>query len=163
MRPPPDTLRRVRASGLRHLGVLGLLSGLASCAQVDAPNAVSALPEDYQTAFVEARSCRVSIDHDLKYVTVKVRPELLATYNQGPYPFPQGAVVVKEQYLDATCSQLASYTVMRKESAGYDAANGDWQWFSLDDRKQIAQSGKLARCIACHSECGKDRDHVCSE
>jgi hypothetical protein len=139
------------------------LAAFAGCAQVDSPNAAVVLPADYKMSFVTVRSCRASIDHDLANVVVRVRADLVDRYNGGPYPFPPGALVVKEQYSDSGCQSLSGYTAMRKEGSGYFAAGGDWQYFSLDAYGAVVTSGKTARCAACHAVCGAARDRMCTE
>jgi hypothetical protein len=139
------------------------LAALGGCAQVDSPNAQVVLPATYRMDFAQVRSCRSSIDHDLANVVVRVRPDLIGTYNDGPYPFPQGALVVKEQYSDMACQSLSGYTVMRKEASGYFPAGGDWQYFKLDAYGTVVSSGKDARCAACHAMCGPTRDRTCTE
>src|SRR5207249_297665 len=100
---------------------------------------------------------------DLANVVVRVRPELVSIYDNGPYPFPEGALVVKEQYRDQQCQDLTGYTAVHKEKAGYFAAGGDWQWFTLDSYGAVVQKGPVARCAACHSMCGAKRDRMCTE
>jgi hypothetical protein len=117
------------------------------------------------------RGCRRSIDHDLAYIVVKTSPELADVYRAGPYPFPPGSLVVKEEFVDAACTGLQGWTLMRKEAAGYDAAAGDWRWQRLDSQRKVVAPGKqgqqdvkIRRCVACHSsvECRK-RDFTCAE
>jgi hypothetical protein len=135
---------------------------LASCAKIDSPDAEVVLPSDYRTSFVQVRGCRSSIDHDLMNVVVRVRNDQAALYDDGPYPMPEHALVVKEQYRDNQCHDLAGYTVMRKEGGGYFPAGGDWQYFSLDAFGSILMQGQVARCAGCHAMCTK-RDRLCTE
>ena len=147
----------------RCLTLAVAVSALGACAKIDSPNDEQVLPNDYRTAFVQVRGCRTSIDHDLANVVVRVRPELTTVYESGPYPFPQGALVVKEQYSDSQCQSLTGYTVVRKEAAGYFPAGHDWQWFTLDNYGTVMQKGKIARCAACHAMCGAKRDGMCAD
>jgi hypothetical protein len=133
---------------------------VASCAEVDDPHQGRVLPADYKSDFVEVRPCQSSIDHDLAYVVVRVRPELAEAYAGGPYPLPPGSLVVKEHYADARCTQTSGWSVMRKEGAGYDSAAGDWQWFRLDRNRRILEEGKVRRCSSCHAACG-EHDLLC--
>ncbi len=137
---------------------------LVGCAEVDSPDPERVLPEKYRETFVEVLGCRPSIEHDLAHVIVRMSPELAPAYRGGPFPFPRGALVIKEQYgvSDARCSQLSGWTIMRKEAAGYHPAGGDWRWFKIDQRERILEDGKIARCVKCHTGC-KARDYVCGE
>ena len=148
---------------MRAWPVFVLVAAFAACAEVDSPVPAVVLPSDYRTTFVQVRGCRDSIDHGLTKVVVRVRPELVATYEGGPYPFPQGALLVKEQYGDSACQDLTSYTVMRKEAGGYFPAGGDWQYFNLDPYGTVQKDGKQATCASCHSVCGAKRDRACTE
>jgi hypothetical protein len=146
----------------------------------------SLLPADYAATFVEVRGCRPSIDHDLAHIVVKTSAALADVYRAGPYPFPVGALIVKEQFEDAACTRIGGWTLMRKEAPGYDPAFGDWHWQRLDGAGRVmagvtaGQGGKqdgpqdgrgsdtgkrtLARCASCHAaaEC-RDRDFTCTQ
>jgi hypothetical protein len=143
--------------------LLALVVVLFACAEVDNPSPQMVLPEDYRTAFAQVRTCRNSVEHGLVNVVVRVRGEQKDLYEAGPYPFPQGSLVVKEEYRDAGCSDLAGYTVMRKEAAGYFSAGGDWQWFSLDSGGTVLKDGKSATCSHCHAQCKPARDFLCAQ
>jgi hypothetical protein len=134
---------------------------LAACAQVDSPNPEMVLPVDYRTTFVPVRACRSSSDH-MPAIVVFTSPEVAGIYDAGPYPFPRGALVVVEQYRDPGCMDLGGYAVMKKREEGYDPANGDWQWYRMDERQQIKEAGKIVRCATCHANCGRTRDRVCA-
>jgi hypothetical protein len=134
---------------------------LAACAQVDSPNPEMVLPVDYRTTYLPVRACRSSLDH-MVAIVVFTSPEVAGIYDSGPYPFPQGALVVVEQYRDTGCMDLREYAVMKKREEGYDPANGDWQWYRLDQRQHVIETGKIARCATCHNDCGNTRDRVCA-
>jgi hypothetical protein len=138
---------------------------LCTCAEVDSPNPKMALPADYRTAYVQVRQCQNSIEHNLMDVVVRVRSDQVALYETGPYPFPQGSVVVKEEYrAQGGCTDLVGYTVMRKESAGYFPEGGDWQWFSLDSYGTVLKDGRQPACSHCHAlPMCRGRDFVCSQ
>jgi hypothetical protein len=143
--------------------VIALVAVLPACAQVDNPNPQMVLPTDYRTAFVQVRPCRNSIEHGLVNVVVRVRGELSAVYESGPYPFAQGSLVVKEEYRDSSCTDLTGYTVMRKEASGYFPAGGDWQWFTLDSLGTVLKDGKPVTCSHCHAMCTPSRDFMCAQ
>jgi hypothetical protein len=134
---------------------------IGGCAQVDSVNAEMVLPVDYRTTFAQVRNCRSSSDH-MPAILVRMPPELVDVYNGGPYPFPAGALVVLEVYRDPGCMDLQEYAVMKKHQPGYDSAGADWQWYRLDERRLIVETGKIARCVSCHQDCGRTRDRVCA-
>lgn len=72
--------------------------------------------------------------------------------------FPEGAVIVKEK-LGKDWKDVAAIGGMVKRSKGYDAKNGDWEYFYYTPGGEFT-SGKLANCIGCHS--GGKRDYVFS-
>lgn len=144
------------------LALLTML-GVSACAEVDSPLSDNVLPANYKMTFAQVRDCRASIDHGLVSVIVRVRPEQAAAYESGPYPLPEGTLVVKEQYRDSQCQELTGYTVMRKEKSGYFPAGGDWQWFTIDTYGTVMQKGKVSSCANCHTMCGAKRDRLCTE
>ena len=70
---------------------------------------------------------------------------------------PVGATIIKEK-LDAK-GVAVEVGGMIKRAPGYDAANGDWEFFFSSKSGEFA-TGKLANCIDCHT--GAKRDHVFS-
>jgi hypothetical protein len=132
------------------------------CAQVDSPNESRVLPVAYRTSFVPVRGCRPSLDH-MVAIVIRTAPDVAHIYDQGPFPFPTGALVVKEQYGDMQCTNLQEYAVMKKEEGGFDPAGGDWQWYRLDSRQHVVESGKIPRCARCHAQCGLERDRACAD
>jgi hypothetical protein len=124
----------------------------------------SLLPAAIQARLVEVRPCRSSVEHPFSHVRVLVEPESRERYDQGPFPFPVGALVVKEEFSDRDCQVPLGTTLMRKEPAGYYPAFGDWRWQRLDATGQVMEDGKLATCASCHATPAcRARDLVCSE
>jgi hypothetical protein len=70
---------------------------------------------------------------------------------------PVGATIIKEK-LDEK-KAVVEVGGMIKRAPGYDAANGDWEFFFSSKSGEFA-TGKLANCIDCHV--GGKRDHVFS-
>jgi hypothetical protein len=137
---------------------------LAACAEVDSPSPEMVLPSDYRTAFVQVQNCGNSVDHNFMDVVVRVRSGDVDRYRSGPYPFPKGSLVVKEEYRGQGCTDLSGYTVMRKEDSGYFPAGGDWQWFTLDSGGTVLKNGKVPACSNCHAtstSCGPAHDLTC--
>lgn len=138
---------------------------LSACAEVDDPNPKMVLPGDYRTAFVPVLRCDQGAEHGPINIVVRVRSELAAQYDNGPYPFPEGTLIVKEEYRDQECADLMGYTAMRKEQSGYFPESGDWQWFSLDPYGVVLKDGKQPTCTKCHADCNAKtrRDFTCIE
>jgi hypothetical protein len=64
----------------------------------------------------------------------------------GPFVAPVGAVAVKAQNNGAD-----AITVMTKQAAGFDPANGDWLYDQRDAAGDLQSSGALPSCIGCHT------------
>lgn len=137
---------------------------LVSCAIVlattmacgdDTPMSTPVFPSDYATTYTEVRDCRQSGDHDLNVVRVLADPAALAAYSDRTEPFPEGAVVLKEEYEfgDVDCTgPITQWTVMEKLAVGADPANLDWFWQRVDGDGTVLDEN-LPRCAACHQAC----------
>lgn len=142
---------------------VSLLVTLWGCDQSDFSSEV-VLPSNYRETFVQVRTCRSSIDHDLAYVTIWTSPAAAASYDFGPYPFPTGSLIVKEQYVDPTCSKLSGFSLMQKGGPRSDPKHGDWRWLRMDSKLRVVEDGKIARCALCHAQAScRQRDYVCAE
>lgn len=65
--------------------------------------------------------------------------------------FPDGTILVKEQYGDAEGKVLNGHTVMLKID-GYDPAHGDWYWVAYNGKGETTQfAGKASYCFNCHA------------
>ena len=66
--------------------------------------------------------------------------------------FPEGSVIVKELYENATT--LSRYAVLYKKSASKDADANGWVWGYVDADGTVAEaaSKKGSSCISCHSQ-----------
>ena len=74
------------------------------------------------------------------------------------FPFPVGSVVVKEKI--GALQSVIGVGGMIKREAGYDPANGDWEYFYSDTKDQFV-TGKLRNCSECHAR-AKQTDYVFS-
>ena len=86
-------------------------------------------------------------------------------YLNDENPLPLGSVLLKEEYEGVDCADDASlvqWRVMRKESAGFDSDDGDWQWQRVLAGREVVE-GTKASCIGCHrvTEC-LQRDYQCT-
>lgn len=65
--------------------------------------------------------------------------------------FPDGSILVKEQYADAAGTTLNGHTVMWKR-AGFDPAHGDWYWVAFTGTGETTvHNGMAAYCYDCHA------------
>jgi hypothetical protein len=140
--------------------VLVAALSLAACAQVDSPIPEQVLPNDYRTAFVTASDCFSSVEHNFKHVMVRVRMEQKPLYQQAASSFPQGSLVVKEEFDDDDCKSRAGYTVMRKGQTSSPPLVTDWQWYRLDGDGTVTTKNDKT-CLDCHAVCGPTRDFTC--
>jgi hypothetical protein len=88
-------------------------------------------------------------------ILVRVSPSGATSFREGAN-LPEGAVVVKEKHLVNNLSGTSSfnaYAFMIKREAGYDTANGDWEYafVSLNPKRKVTR-GKLAECSKCHAK-----------
>jgi hypothetical protein len=128
---------------------------LAACADDPAP--APAFPADYAATFTEVRGCRPSADHDLHKIRVLADPAALDAYTTRAAPFPEGALVLKEEYdfTDDTCAgPVVEHTVMRRLAG---AENGGWAWQRVAPDRTVTSVDE-ARCIGCHAQCGRPPD-----
>jgi hypothetical protein len=117
------------------------------------PGPAVAFPADYAATYTPARECRKSGDHELDFVRVLTDPAATTPYADRSTPFPDGAVVLKEQYdvSDTDCAgPVVAWTVMVKHVAATDRLGWDWQRVGAD-RRVLETNG--SRCIGCHSGC----------
>ena len=65
--------------------------------------------------------------------------------------FPEGTILVKEQYEDAEGKVLSGHTVMLKID-GYDSAHGDWYWVAYNAKGEATvHNGMAPYCSDCHT------------
>ncbi len=117
---------------------------------------VALFPADYASTYVEVRDCRRSGDHQLNFVRVLADPAAAGPYLDRQDPFPEGAVVLKEERdpADESCAEaITRWTVMVKLAEGTSTETLDWRWQDLDaDRNVVGEDVPL--CYGCHSSCG---------
>jgi hypothetical protein len=147
-------------------GLLLVTAVISACAEIDSPSPKMVLPPDYRTAFAPVLHCGTANEHLLgNKAVVRMHADLAGRFENGPYPYPEGTLIVKEEYpvYDDLCANLTGYTVMRKEASGYSPTGGDWQWFSLDSLGTVLKEGKQPTCVSCHDKCNREdqRDFTC--
>lgn len=137
---------------MRHL--IAVVAVVASACGED--TASLPYPADYASTFTEVRDCRASADHDLHHIRVLASPSAVAPYQMRAAPFPEDAVVLKEEFdfADDTCSGPAiRRTVMTKLPTGSSPETLDWSWVDVGAGKRIVSEDD-SRCIGCHTDCG---------
>jgi Cytochrome P460 len=132
-----------------------LLIAPAACGGEDGGQETTLFPDDYAATFEEVRDCRRSADHDLSYVRVLADPAAREPYQGREQAFPEGAVVLKEEFdfADDSCSgDIVRWTVMSKLADGAAPDNLDWRWQTVDTERSVVDEDAV-RCAGCHMEC----------
>jgi hypothetical protein len=135
------------------VALAAVLAAACSDSGSSTPTLVAAFPADYAASYVEVRGCRKSADHELDFVRVLADPVALGPYTDRASTFPDGAVVLKEQYdaSDDTCTgSVAEWTVMLKDQAAEERLGWSWQRVAADRRVVEANT---SRCFSCHAGC----------
>jgi Cytochrome P460 len=113
-------------------------------------------PADYGDTYVELRGCRHSLEHSLVQIRVMVEPQAVAPYDNHVDPFPEGSIIVKEEYNDsdeACADPIENFTLMQKLAVGSSPDTLDWRWQKVTAARQVTDSDGRG-CINCHSDCG---------
>ena len=131
-----------------------------ACPADDAPKIEPDFPADYQDTYVEVRDCRGSGDHELNNIRILASPTALDAYLGRDQPFPEGAVVLKEEYEfgDLDCSgPIKQWTVMRRLPDDSAPDLLDWTWQQVDLEREVVDLD-APRCVGCHQACGVPPD-----
>jgi hypothetical protein len=91
--------------------------------------------------------------HNNKFVRVYVNDLAApAMLEQKTPKFPVGSVIIKEKLASKEARSPELSTVMVKHPAGYNPAQGDWEYMVLNgSATKVESSGKLESCISCHA------------
>lgn len=109
------------------------------------------------------RTLGISDPHIKKYVHVYVSPGGEAPMRTWAGTFPEGTIVLKEKFSDASGTNTELFTGMIKREAGYNPECGNWEFFTLPgDASKISMRGKIQDCMECHEEF-KSSDFVTKE
>jgi len=115
---------------------------------------------EYLATYTEVRNCRQSGDHDLNMVRMLADPASLGPYQDRLEPFPEGAVVLKEEFefgdLDCT-GPIKQWTAMRRLASGSNPSMLDWSWQRVDSARAVVELD-APRCAGCHRGCGVPPD-----
>jgi hypothetical protein len=107
---------------------------------------------------VVEREKQLTGPHYRTSVHLYASPAALPTIKSRAAPFPVGAVIVKEKL--ASDGMVSGVGGMIKRHPGYDAANGDWEYFYYGGPGEFS-IGRIESCVACH-RAAKSTDHVYS-
>jgi hypothetical protein len=112
-----------------------------------------AFPEDFGEHYLEMRDCRLSHEHELRYIRVMASETAQAPYARlsSDTPYPVGATLLKLEYDDELCSVLLEYTVLTKLAAGENPVGGDWLWQRVSPERDVAEQGAPWTCVNCHT------------
>lgn len=135
-----------------------LCSSLVGCAVSSDPGAVDPIrfPVDFEDRYLESKDCRLSHEHELRYIRVLVSPRAITAYETlaESEPFEPGDVLLKTEYDDAACTQLLGYTVLYREASGYAPERFDWRWQRVDAERRLLLDGPgggaIETCVTCH-------------
>lgn len=138
---------------MRLLALATSAALLAACSDPESPDPAPSFPVDYAASYVEVRGCRKSADHELEFVRVLADASAVEPYVERAGDFPEGAVVLKEQYDsgDETCSgPISQWTAMQKKAAA--AEHLGWAWQRVDAERRVLDTNERS-CSACHQGC----------
>jgi hypothetical protein len=124
----------------------------------DPPPEDAPFPADYRSTYREVRDCRGSGDHELNNIRVLADPSAVGPYEMRNAPFPEGSIVLKEEYdfADTACSgAIKQWTLMIRDSAASSSLG--WQWYEVGADRRITETN-TPRCYGCHAGCGAPPD-----
>jgi hypothetical protein len=107
---------------------------------------------------VVEREKQLTGPHYKASVHLYANPVAMATIKSRTRLFPSGAVIVKEKLTNE--GKVSGIGGMIKRQPGYDAPNGDWEYFYYGGPVEFS-SGRIESCVACH-RAAKSTDHVYS-
>ena len=137
----------------------------AGCPPTGVGDGEPIFPANYRSTFIEVRDCRFSVEHA---ATIRVWVNSIGAdaYLADENPLPVGTVVVKEEFEGGDCSndaELTSWSVMRKETAGFDKQARDWRFQEVAAPSRTVTINGKSTCIECHTDPGcLARDLMCT-
>lgn len=138
--------------------------GLAGCGNggdgPDSKPSEAFFPSSYTESYTLVYDCRQSADHSLMNVRMLADEAALEPYRGRSEPFPEGAVIVKEQYDigDSDCEgDIQMWTAMLKLADGSSPKTLDWTWQQVDADFNVTNQDHIS-CTSCHSDCGEPPD-----
>lgn len=89
--------------------------------------------------------------HNGDYVRSYMNDVAAASLSSFSGEFPDGSILVKEQYADPEGKTLNGHTVMYKRE-GYDPEHGDWYWIAFNPSGgTTTHNGMAEYCYGCHT------------
>jgi hypothetical protein len=89
--------------------------------------------------------------HNGDFVRSYMNPVAVAAIANFTGTFPEGTILVKEQYSDAEGKVKTGHTVMLKID-GYDSEHGDWFWVAYNAKGETTvHNGMAPYCSDCHA------------
>ena len=122
-------------------------------------NQNSLYPENWEETYSLKKDCAQSPTHGSDYVKVWASPEASAAFDDRTVEMPASAVLLKSQYKDSSCTELAGFTAARADEVGTDGAV-TWYWQRTEVDGTIGAEGASNFCNDCHVACANG---ICSE
>ena len=147
--------RAGHGSGWIRLALAALLP--LSCGEDGGDGPAPLFQSDYRNRYTEVRDCRSSGEHELNNIRVLADAAALAPYRDRQADFPEGSVVLKEEYsfADSTCSgEVIRWTLMARLASGSSSETLDWYWQDVDGARRVVSEND-SRCVGCHQGCGQ--------
>lgn len=144
---------------LLPFALLCVLAALSGCA-TEWDSAV-VFPATYSSTYEKLHDCKASAHPAAKYVVTWMSPEAkdamdaLAALPAGStetIAWPENAVFVKVQYDDSACSEVQSFTAMKKLAAGAATDAGDWKWQHVGADGECLNCDNGTACSGCHTQ-----------
>jgi len=136
--------------------IVAALLLVAACSDDDGgPHFEPIFPVDYAASYTQVRDCRQNADHDLHMIRILADPAALVPYRDRAALFPDGAVVLKEEFDfgDATCSgPVILRTAIQRLPLGSSNDTLDWRWQKVGEDRVVETQDQI-ECINCHSDC----------
>ena len=149
---------RARAARLTPLALAATAAAALSLSSCSGSwDEEAAAPENFRATYQKLHDCRASAHPAAAYVITWLSPDGAAAWDKikagmgADAVFPEGAVALKAQYEDSSCSTLSGYTLMEKLAEGADAPNGDWRWQFLDEDGACNDCALGSSCSSCHT------------
>lgn len=141
------------------LGCLVLALATAACGGDEAMPDPD-FPADYARTYTEVRDCRASTEHDFANIRVLADPLAEAPYRDRTTPFPEGAILLKEEHdmADEACTgDVLSWAVVTRLAPGSSPETLDWRWQKVGAGRRVLSEDE-PRCVSCHTDCGVPPD-----
>jgi Cytochrome P460 len=114
------------------------------------------LMDDETAKFCRPKDVSLKMIHAGNWCHIYVNEAGLKTMQSGEGEYPEGTVIVKQKYHDATLKDIELHTVMKKMRPGYDPEHGDWEYAVISgNAKKEYSRGRTDTCITCHAAYAK--------